>query len=222
MDKAVKRGPAGRIFSPEMGVDEKSYGKHHDYVTIVHNFIESGVEHVSSGRKKSPLNRYHKTLDKEKRMKIRAVSMDMWQPYISSTRKYVKDADSKIVFDKFHISRHMNRTPDNVRKHENRRLRKNGNDILTGTKYLWLYSGENLPKKYGKIFNELKNSDLKTARAYSIKENLRNLWNCSTVEEAKEFWKHWYFWASHSGPDPLIKKARMIRDIWMQSSEKKT
>ena len=58
----------------------------------------------------------------------------------------------------------------------------------------------------------MKNSDLKTARAYSIKENLRNLWNCTTVEETKEFWKGWYFWATGSRPEPVMKKAGMIRD----------
>ena len=90
-------------------------------------------------------------------------------------------------------------------------LRKSGDGTLAGTKYIWLYTEKNLPKKYRKIFNELKNSDLKTARAYSIKENLRNLWNCTTVEEAREFWKRWYFWATHSRLDPIIKKAKMIR-----------
>ena len=213
MDKAVERGLARKTSNPEtIGIDEKSYGKHHNYVTIVYNLTEPGVEYVSFGRKKSSINKYYRTLDKEKRNHIRAVSMDMWKPYIMSTKRYVKDADSKIVFDRFHISKHMNQALDDVRKHENTRLRKSGNDILTGTKYIWLYAGENLPKKYRKIFDELKNSDLKTAKAYSIKENLRNLWNCNTVEEAKAFWKRWYFWATHSRLEPVIKKARMIMD----------
>ena len=91
-------------------------------------------------------------------------------------------------------------------------LRKSGDGTLSGTKYIWLYTEKNLPRKYRKIFSELKNSDLKTARAYSKKENLRNLWNCTTVEETKEFWKRWYFWATHSRLDPVMKKAGMIRD----------
>jgi len=213
MDKAVKRGLSRKISNPEIiGIDEKSYGKHHNYVTIVYNLIKPGVEYVSFDRKKSSINRYYRTLDREKRKHIQAVSMDMWKPYIMSTKRYVKDADTKIVFDRFHISKHMNQALDDVRKQENTRLRKSGNDTLTGTKYIWLYSGENLPKKYRKIFDDLKNSDLKTARAYSIKENLRNPWNCNTVEEAKAFWERWYFWATHSRLEPVIKKAKMIKD----------
>jgi transposase len=88
--------------------------------------------------------------------------MDMWEPYVLSTKKCVKDPDSKIVFDKIHISKHMNQALDDVRKHENNRLRKNGNDILAGTKYLWLYSAENLPDKQRKRFDALKTMVLKT------------------------------------------------------------
>ena len=213
MDKAVKRGLARKTPNPEMiGIDEKSYGKGHDYVTIVYNLKEPGVEYISFGRKKASLNRYYKTLDKGKRREIRAVSMDMWQPYISSTTKYVKDADSKIVYDKFHISKHMNQALDDVRKRENSKLRKKGNDVLAGTKYLWLYSAGNLPSKQRDRFEALKSMDLKTGRAYAIKENLRNFWECISMEEAKTFWKKWYFWASHSRLDPMIKKAKMIRD----------
>ncbi|EQD54371.1 transposase IS204/IS1001/IS1096/IS1165 family protein, partial [mine drainage metagenome] len=58
----------------------------------------------------------------------------------------------------------------------------------------------------------LKSMDLKTGRAHSIKENLRNFWDCTTMEEAEAFWKRWYFWATHSRPVPIVKKAKMIRD----------
>ena len=157
MDKAVDRGLAGKTSSPEIiGIDEKSYGKHHDYVTIIYNLIRPGVEYVSSGRKKSSINRYYRTLDRKNRKKIRSVSMDMWKPYILSTKRYVKDADSKIVFDRFHISKHMNQALDDVRKHENTILRKSGDGTLSGTKYIWLYTEKNLPRKYRKVFSELK------------------------------------------------------------------
>ena len=106
----------------------------------------------------------------------------------------------------------MNQALDDVRKHENSRLRKNRNDILVGTKYLWLYSAENLPGKQRKRFDALKTMALKTGKAYSIKENLREMWNCNKVDEAKAFWKKWYFRATHSRLEPIIKKAKMIKN----------
>ena len=98
----------------------------------------------------------------------------------------------------------MNMALDDVRKMESR-------EMLNKTRYLWLYSQENLPDKYREKYEMLKESDLRTARAYAIKENLRNLWLCHTVEEAVSFWKKWYWWASHSRLNPVKKVARMMK-----------
>ena len=134
----------------------------------------------------------------------------MWDPFITSTGEHVDNADSKIVFDRFHIAKHMNQSVDSVRRGESRNAGMK--DTLKGTRYLWLYSRENLPDKYRERYNALKDSDLKTARAYAMKENLRNLWNCTSKDEAMKFWKRWYFWATHSRLKPVIEKAKMIRN----------
>ncbi|EQD60602.1 transposase IS204/IS1001/IS1096/IS1165 family protein, partial [mine drainage metagenome] len=72
-----------------------------------------------------------------------------------------------------HIMKHMNMALDDVRKTESRMADSKG--ILKKTRYTWLYSSENLPHKYREKYEILKESDLKTARTYAIKENLRNL-----------------------------------------------
>ena len=71
--------------------------------------------------------------------------MDMWEPYLQAIRTHVPDAGSKIVFDRYHIMTHMGKAVDTVRKREHRTLRANGDETLTGSKYLWLYAEENLP-----------------------------------------------------------------------------
>ena len=109
---------------------------------------------------------------------------------LASTRSHIDDAESRIVFDRFHIMKHMNMALDDVRKEESRSGRC---DLLRKSRYIRLYSHENLPEKYKERYEELRQSDLKTARAYAIKENLRNMWLCSSVEEARSFWKNW-FW----------------------------
>ena len=81
--------------------------------------------------------------------------------------------------------KHMNMALDTVRRTESRMAVSK--EILKKTRYLWLYSQENLPDKYRAKYEMLKESDLKTARAYAIKENLRNLWLCNTEEEALAF-----------------------------------
>ena len=137
--------------------------------------------------------------------------MDMWEPYASSVRAHLEDADSKIVFDRYHIMAHMGKAVDTVRKAEHRRLKADGDNLLAGTKYLWLYSSENLPEHHAERFAALRAVELKTGRAYAIKEDLRYLWDYLRRGWAEKHWKRWYFWATHSRLDPVIEVARMIK-----------
>ena len=63
--------------------------------------------------------------------------MDMWEPYIQSTRAHLAEADTKIVFDKFHVVKHLHQAVDRVRRTEHRALQQTGDNRLTGTKYLY-------------------------------------------------------------------------------------
>ena len=90
---------------------------------------------------------------------------------------HVPDGADKIVFDRFHIMVHMGTAVDTVRMQEHRLLRRQGLNTLTGSKYLWLYAEENLPDIYQARFAALKAANLKTARAWAIKESLRALWH---------------------------------------------
>lgn len=210
MRRAVERGLSRKSSSPvRIGIDEKSYGKHHRYMTVVYDLDKNVVDHIESGRKKESLDMYYTKIGKDAVSKIMAVSMDMWDPFIASTRSNIMDADSRIVFDRFHIMKHMNSAVDQVRNIESRNAESR--EMLKKTRYLWLYSSENLPDKYKEKYEILKTSDLKTARAYGIKENLRNLWKCNTEEEASSFWKMWHHWASHSHLGPVERVAKMIK-----------
>jgi transposase len=122
--------------------------------------------------------------------------MDMWVPYFNSTIANVPDAVRKIVFDRFHVMGHMLKAVDTVRKQEHRSLWSTGNEILKGTKYLWLYSEENLPDRHRPAFEALKGMELKVGRAWAIKESLRQLWNYVSPGWALRFFKKWYFWAT--------------------------
>ena len=78
------------------------------------------------------------------------------------------------------------------------------------TKYLWLFSEENLPERYTDWFARLKKLNLKTGRVWAIKEALRDLWSYRRKGWAKRFWDEWYFWATHSRLQPVIEVARML------------
>ena len=92
-----------------------------------------------------------------------------------------------------------------MRKREHGRCKAEGDETLKGTKYLWLFSEENLPEPSRERFAALRALHLKTGRAWAIKESLRDLWAYRRKGWAMRHWKHWYFWATHSRLKPVVE-----------------
>jgi transposase len=213
MERAVARGLKAkkRRVIPYLGVDEKSIAKRHRYMTLVADLDRGTIEYIAFDRKKSSLDEFYQSLSSKQLAGIKAVAMDMWEPFVSSTSQHVPDAASKIVFDRFHIMKHMIEAVDGVRKAEHRRLLAQGDETLKRTKYLWFFSEENFPEEHAERFARLKRLHLKTGRAWAIKESLRDLWNYQRKGWAQRHWRAWYSWAARSGLNPVIKVARMIK-----------
>jgi transposase len=115
-----------------------------------------------------------KSLPDSQRKRVKVVAMDMWQPFIQAAEEMVPKAD--IVFDKFHISKHLNEAVDKVSRQEHKRLLQTDDDSLKGTRQLWLDAATNLPEPKREEFDTLKKADLKTAKAWALKENFRIFW----------------------------------------------
>jgi transposase len=214
--RAVARGLARRSLSAPkfLGVDETSFQKRHEYVTSVIDLERGVVLHVADRRDQAALDGFYEQLGPEGCAAIEAVAMDMWKPYIRSTRAYVPDADEKIVFDKFHIAKHLADAVDKIRREEHRELMRDGDGRLLRSKYLWLKNPDNLTDDHKSRFRELRQSGLKVARAWAIKDLAMGLWGYVHRGWAECMWKRWYGWAIRSRLEPIRKVARMIRDHW--------
>ncbi|MGH9818210.1 MAG: ISL3 family transposase, partial [Candidatus Acidiferrales bacterium] len=140
MERAVKRGLERRQAEPvaQIGVDEKAFRKGHKYLTLVNDLARGRVLYVAEDRKQSSLDGFWGTLSAEQAAAIEVVAMDMWDPYVASVRENLPGAESKIVFDKFHIAQHLAGAVDKVRRRENKILRAAGDDTLAGTRFEWL------------------------------------------------------------------------------------
>lgn len=212
--RAVARGLARRetLALRYVGVDEKSFQRRHDYVTVVSDLAESRVLFVADDRKQESLEAFWALgLTAAQRTAIQGIAMDMWAPYIQATRAQVPDADTKIVFDRFHCAQHLNEGVDRVRRAEHRELRAGGDTRLTGTKYAWLRHPDHFTRNAWRAFTALRTSTLKVARAWALKEAAANLWEYTYVGAARTFFRRWYFWATHSRLQPMIEKARMLQ-----------
>jgi transposase len=213
MEDAVERGQARKPHKiPErIGVDEKSFSKGHQYETLVYDLDSATVEYVGDKRDQKSLESYYQQFSLEERKQVQSIAMDMWDPYIAATKAYIPKAEKKITFDRYHVMRLVVDAVDKVRKQEHRVLMEQGNEILKGTKYLWLWNEENVPEYRRADFDRLRSLDLKVCRARAIKDNLRHLWEYHKEGWMKKYFSRWYFWATHSRLTPIIKAAKTLK-----------
>jgi len=184
MGRAVERGRKRkcRRAVKKMGVDEKSLGKGHNYLTLIYDLEGTTVEDIEDDRRKESPDGYFSLLTLRQKAKIEAIATDIWDPYLASILEHVPQSEDKVVFDRYHLMTHMMKAVDAVRKQEHRELREEGRDDLTGTKYLWLYSRENLPESRREEFAVLRKKRLRTGRAWALKH-----------------FESWYGWPSAAG-----------------------
>jgi transposase len=214
MARALRRGMARRKDEPvsNLGVDEKSFKKRHKYLTVVNDLDRSRVLYVALGRGKASRDGFWPTLTKEQREKIRSVSIEMWDSYIASIKKYVEDAQEKIVFDKFHVAAHLGKAVDMVRRRENRGLLRHDDRRLVKKKWSWLRNGTSLTDEQ---WRALRDADLKTARAWALKETGMDLYLYRYLyrreHAARAFFDRWYSWAVRSRLKPMVEVATMLK-----------
>ena len=212
MQRAVQRGLQRREVQlpARFGVDETSFQKRHEYVTVI-NDLDGKVVYVADGRTKESLEKFYKQFDSEQLAQVHTVAMDMWEPYISVTTQYVPDAENKIAFDKFHIAGHLGDAVDQVRRAEHRRLLGEDDERLKGSRYKWLTNPENMDHERWERFAELRDSALKTARAWGYKEHAMTLWDYKSRTWARKAWQAWYDSAIRCRLEPVKRVARMIK-----------
>lgn len=213
MDRAVERGLERRKIENlrYVGIDEKSFGKGHDYASILHDLDGRRVLDVVPDRKLEAAKQLWERIPEDQRQGVQAVAMDMWENYMKAAKIYVPLAD--IVHDKFHCSRELGKAVDSVRKKEHRELKaeNEGESVLNKTKYLWLKNPDNWTDDQRERFQALKLDTLQVGRAWAIKEAFADFWEYHYVGSARKFFDRWYFWATHSRLKPIIEAAKTLK-----------
>ena len=213
LQRAVQRGLARREpkLPAHVGVDETSFQKRHEYVTVLSDQDEHTVVHVADGRGREALDVFWETFSEDQRADVESVAMDMWPAYIASIEAAIPDAERKIAFDKFHVAAHLGQAVDRVRRGEHRSLLVEGEDTLKGRKYLWLQNPDAMSHERWADLKALRDTTLKTARAWAIKEFAMSLWQYSTRGWARKASLRWYSWAIRSQLEPIHRVARMVK-----------
>ena len=194
-----------------LGIDEKSTRRGQRYLTLVNDLDQSRVLYVAEDREQKSLDGFWTTLTIDQRNSIQAVAVDMWDAYLNSLRTHLPDADSKIVFDKFHIAQHLGEAVDEVRRKENKNLYRTGNKQLKGTRFKWLKNPNNMTTDEKRAFAPLRRSALKTARAWALKQMAMKFFDYSYEQPARKHFRWWHAWAVRSRLRPMIKVAGMLK-----------
>jgi len=144
MDRAGERGLERREANPipHVGIDEKSFGRGHDYITVLTDIDGSRVLDVAPERTQAAAEAVLQTLSVEQRQALQAVAADMLTAYANAVANQTPNAE--LVHDKFHVAKHLGEEVDQVRRAENKALQAEDDDRLKCTRQLWLFNKANL------------------------------------------------------------------------------
>jgi transposase len=214
MARAVSRGLARRqlVVPAVIGVDETSFQKRHEYVTVVCDPTGKKVLYVADGRGVSSLAGFFGALTPEQLDGIEVVAMDMSGPFLSATRAALGEtADERIVFDKFHIASLLGDAVNTVRRTEHKALLARSDDQLKGTRHLFLTNRNNLSSGQLRSIEAFRKSNLKVARAWAIKETFMDVFAVVRAGDVERQLKKVLGWMARSRLAPMKRAAKTIR-----------
>ena len=201
--------PAPRV----IGIDEISIKKGHNYRIVVSDLIRRrAIWFGGKDRKEKSMDMFYEWLGPKKSKKIQLVVMDMWEAFANSAKKNIHHAD--ILYDKFHVMKHLGEAMDKIRKLEYKRLTGKDRDYIKGHKYTLLSRKKNLTLKGRKALKELLEINSRLNTAYLLKESFSQLWNYNREGWARRFFNNWKTALKWQRLKPYEKFAEMIENHW--------
>lgn len=195
-----------------IGVDEVAWKKGHKYLTLVYQINKNNVRllWISKKRTEKSFAKFFDELGEEKYKLIEFVCSDMWRAYLKVIRERIGGATH--ILDRFHIVANLNKALDKVRAGEHKKMKTDGYDpILTNARWTLLKRPENLTEKQEIKLKDIVKYNLKSIRAYFLKEQFQQLWNYSSPAWAGKFIDRWTAQAMRSKIEPIKKQAKSIR-----------
>jgi len=192
-----------------IAIDETAARRGHDYITLFADIDQARVLFATEGKSAETIAAFADDLtahggDPDA---IEEVCIDMSPSFIKGVAENLPNA--AVTFDKFHAVKIVNDAVDQVRRGEQKRQ-----NVLKGTRYIWLRNPANLSDRQQAILDALPTHHLKTARAYQMRLAFQDLYRQDSPQQAAQYLKRWYFWATHSRLSPMIDAAYTIKRHW--------
>ena len=214
VEYVVSWGLEHRTLGPlqALGVDEIQYAKGHKYLTLVYQIDANLTRLLWVGKERTveTFEGFFALIGQQLASQIEFVCSDMWRPYLRVIRE--KCSQALHILDRFHIVVKMNKALDDVRAAESRKMAQEGHEpLLRKSRWCVLKRKENLttPQKFR--LRDLLRYNLKTVRAYLLKEDFQQFWEYDSPAWAGKFLDEWCRQTLRSRIEPMKKVARMLR-----------
>ena len=196
-----------------IGIDEISIRKGHTYRIVVSDLDRRRpIWFGGDDRSEASMDQFFRFLGKKKAKGIRLAVMDMWKAFRNSTHANAPQA--AILFDKFHVMKHLGEALDKVRKSEYARLSGKQRQFIKGQKYTLLSHPQNLTGTARKNLKLLLAANKRLNTAYLLKESFGQLWDYNREPWARKFFENWRASLKWQRLKPYEKFAEMIERHW--------
>ena len=216
LEKQYMRAQLAKAGTPgpkAIGIDEISIRKGHDYRIVVSDLIRRRpIWFGGEDRSEASMSKFYAWLGEQKSSRIRLAVMDMWKPFRLATQAHAPQA--AILFDKFHVIRHLGEALDSVRKSEYARLQGRERRYIKGQKYTLLSRKENLTLEGKKSLKVLLTANKRLNTAYVLKESFGELWSYQREGWARRFFENWRDSLKWQRLKPYETFAAMIDRHW--------
>jgi transposase len=196
-----------------IGIDEMAIRKGHTYRIVVSDLLRGRpIWFGGSDRSEQSLDLFFAWLGPRQCRKIRLAVMDMGKAFANATRKHAPQAG--ILYDKFHVLRHLSEALDKVRKRECARLSGADRRFIKGQKYTLLSHWEDLSLEGQQALQLLFKANRRLNKAYLLKESFDQLWDYWRPGWARRFFEQWKAALRWQRLEPYQKFARLVESHW--------
>jgi transposase len=210
---AAQLAKAGTPGPKAIGIDEISIRKGHTYRIVVSDLVRGRpIWFGGEDRSEASMGQFYDWLGAKKSRGIRLAVMDMWKPFRNVTG--ARAAQAAILFDKFHIMRHLGEALDKVRKSEYARLSGSDRRFIKGQKYTLLSNRENLTLEGRRSLKLLLAANKRLNTAYLLKESFGQMWSYQSEAWARRFFENWRASLKWQRLAPYERFAEMIERHW--------
>jgi len=198
-----------------IGIDEVSIRKGHTYRIVVSDLERRRpIWFGGEDRSVESMDTFYEWLGPKKCRKIKLAVMDMWRPFSTSLKKEGHAPTAVILFDKFHVMKHLGEALDQVRRSEYRRLSGKDRSFIKGQRYTLLSNRESLTQEGRASLKKLLAANKRLNTAYLLKESFDRLWTYSSEAWMRKFFENWKASLKWQRLEPFVKFAAMVERNW--------